>query len=91
MSRLRPSDKAWLALAAGVAAWELYAPEGELLSEAADRWMLTHPWITRVCVATIAAHLCNAIPNRYDPLHLLFDAKRLMRRYSLRGEPNLQT
>ncbi|OBL08224.1 hypothetical protein A5646_12860 [Mycobacterium sp. 1245499.0] len=66
-------------MAAGIAVYEVAAPEGELLSEAADRYMLSHPWITRVVVFSIAVHLCNMIPNRFDPLHWLFTAKKLLR------------
>lgn len=76
---LRPADRAWLALAGGVAVYELAASEGELLSEAADRYMLTHPWITRAIVIAVGMHLCNAVPDRYDPLHWLFTAKKRLR------------
>lgn len=76
---MRPADKAWLTLAAGVAAYEVAAGDGELLSEAADRYMLTHPWLTRAVAFSIALHLCNAIPSTFDPLHWLFTLKRRIR------------
>lgn len=76
---LRPADRAWLALTGGIAVYEMAAAEGELLSEAADRYMLAHPWITRAVVIAVGMHLCNAVPDRYDPLHWLFTTKRLLR------------
>lgn len=79
MTRLRPADRAWLGLAGLIILYEVAADEGELLSEAADRYMLAHPWITRFVAFSIAAHLCNLVKDRYDPLHWLFTAKRLLR------------
>lgn len=76
---MRPADRAWLTLASGIVAYELAAVEDELLSEAADRYMSAHPWITRAVTAAVAMHLCNIIPDRYDPLHHLFTVKRLLR------------
>lgn len=75
---MRPGDKAWCVLGAGVAAYELLAVEDELLSEAADRWMLRHPWIVRGAAFIVAAHVCNALPDKCDPLHWLFRVKRLI-------------
>ncbi len=77
---MRAADRAWLAMAGGIVVYELVASEGELLSEAADRYMLHHPWITRAVAFSVAMHLCNMIPDRYDPLHQLFGAKRLISR-----------
>lgn len=76
---MRPADKAWVTLGVGVLAYEIAADEGELFSDAADRWMLSHPWITRAVVASVAMHLCNAIPDSCDPLHWLFGVKRMLR------------
>lgn len=72
MTRLRPGDRAWLVLAAGVIAWEASCPPDELLSEAADRYMLRHPWLTCAVAFTIAAYVCNALPDWLDPIHRLF-------------------
>ncbi|OCB41891.1 hypothetical protein A5677_00480 [Mycobacterium malmoense] len=77
---MRPADRAWLMLAGAILTYEIAADEGELLSEAADRYMLAHPWITRTVVFSIAAHLCNLVKDRYDPLHWLFVAKSRLRR-----------
>ncbi len=71
---MRPADRAWAVLGAGVVAYEIAADD--LLSDAADR----HPWITRLAVATVGLHLLGAVPDRYDPLHWLFGVKRLLRR-----------
>lgn len=77
---LRPADRAWLALAAGVAAWDLLCPAGETLSEGADRYLATRPVLTHLVTALVALHLCNLVPARCDPLHLLFTGvRRLVR------------
>ena len=78
---VRPADRAWLMLGAAILTYEIAANEGELLSEAADRYMLAHPWITRFVVFSIAVHLCNMIDERYDPLHWLFEVKRRLRHH----------
>lgn len=74
---MRPADRAWIVLGASVLAYEIVADD--LLSMAADRWMERHPWLTRVAIAAVAMHLCNAIPERLDPLHWLFRLKRPLR------------
>lgn len=63
------ADRAWVALAAGVIAYEVAAPRGELLSEGVDRYLLRRPWLTRLVIAGLAAHLLNFIPVQLDPLH----------------------
>lgn len=78
---MRASDLAWVALGAGVIAYDVLAAENEMLSEAADRYMLAHPWLTRAAAFTVAAHLCNVVPPRADPIHLLFGLKHLSRRH----------
>lgn len=69
--RLRHSDKAWLALGVGVAAYEIACPRGELLSEGVDRYLKRRPWTTHVVVVGLALHLLNLLPESLDPLHLL--------------------
>jgi len=64
---------AWGALVAGICVYEYYAPEGQLLSEAVDRG-LEHPVgriLIPLAVGATALHLCNALPNRIDPIHQL--------------------
>lgn len=61
---LRPSDKAWIALFAGVVAWDVLAPPGEMLSEAVDRYIVEHPIIVTTAVGITAAHLLNLLDRR---------------------------
>lgn len=68
---MRVADRAWIALGAGIAAYEIACPPGELLSEGVDRYLSRRPWATRVAVIALAAHLLNIIPQRIDPLHQL--------------------
>ena len=68
---MKPSDCAWLGLAVGVAAYEALARDGELMSEAVDRYLEAHPLVTRCVVVTVAAHLLNLLPQRLDPLALV--------------------
>lgn len=68
MNRINAA-RAWSALAAAVIAYEVLAPEGQLLSEGVDRALLKYPRLTRIGIALVACHLVNAIPDRYDPIH----------------------
>ena len=74
---MRAGDRAWVILGCGVVAYELVAADEELLSEAADRWMLRHPWLVRTVTFLLAAHIANAIQPRFDPVHRLFVVTRL--------------
>lgn len=65
----KEGEVAWAALALGVLAYELLAPEGGLLSEAVDRAILKHPHLTRIGILIVAGHLANAVPDRYDLIH----------------------
>lgn len=67
----RPADKAWVALTVGVLAWEALAPDGELLSEAVDRYRRRRPFLTRLIIVYLSAHLSRIVPRRLDPLHRL--------------------
>lgn len=73
---MRAGAKAWLTLAAGIIVYELGAEQDELLSEAADRAMLRHPWIVRAVALMLACHVANISPQRLDPIHWLFSLKR---------------
>lgn len=77
---MRPSDRAWIVLGAGVVAWDTSCGDGNTLSEAADAYLLSHPWLTRAVVAAVALHLTNAVPQTLDPIHWLFLAARGVRR-----------
>lgn len=77
---MRPADRAWIALATGVVVYDVLAPPAQTLSEGADRYMLTHPWTTRAVAAAVAGHVCNAIPARFDLVHLMFAGLRAWKR-----------
>lgn len=64
---MRASQRAWTALAIGVAAYEVLARDGELLSHQVDRWLESHPVITTTVVVLTGAHLLNILPHRLDP------------------------
>jgi hypothetical protein len=68
---MRTSDRAWVVLAAGIVTYEVAAKPEELMSQAVDRYLESRPWITRMAVAIVSAHLLNLIPSRLDPLHHL--------------------
>lgn len=78
MKRVR-GEHAWVVLGLLVIAYEIVANDGELLSEAVDRFIEKHPIATRLAVAGVAMHLANVAPNRIDPLHMLFTVTRTYR------------
>jgi hypothetical protein len=63
--RPSPSALAWGA----IVAYEIFAPEGQLLSEGADRAIERYPRTVPLVIGVVSLHLANAIPERYDPLH----------------------
>jgi len=65
---VKPSDRAWLFLSGGVVAYEVLALDGELMSEAVDRYLEARPWLTRAVIVTVALHLLNVLPQSLDPL-----------------------
>lgn len=73
---MRPADRAWIALATGVLAYDVLAPPTQTLSEGADRYMLNHPWLTRWVAFSLAAHVCNLAEPEWDVIHLLFAGLR---------------
>jgi hypothetical protein len=66
---MKHGDVAWLAIAAGIALYEVAAPKGELLSEAVDRYRYKHPFVTNGVIAYLSLHLLRQWPKRMDPLH----------------------
>jgi hypothetical protein len=58
-------------LVAGVLAYDVLCPNGELLSQSVDRSLVRRPWLTRLAVVYVAAHLLNVVPQKLDPLHRL--------------------
>ncbi|TXH53933.1 MAG: hypothetical protein E6Q97_11945 [Desulfurellales bacterium] len=65
---MRAGDSAWLVLTAGVVAYEVLSPSGELLSEAADRARAAHRVLIPAAVVYVAGHLLRVWPRRFDPL-----------------------
>lgn len=65
---MKPGDYAWCAIGLGVIGWDATSPHGELLSEAVDRYLTNHPYLTRTVIIYLSAHLLNVIPDRVDPL-----------------------
>lgn len=77
---MSPADRAWIALGAYVVAYDVLACPEQTLSEGADRYMLTHPWTTRAVALAVAGHVCNLLPSRCDPIHLMFAGLRAWKR-----------
>lgn len=73
----REAALGWAAVVSVIAAYELVAPEGQLLSEGIDRALIRWPIATRITVAVVALHLLNLIPARIDPLHRLVSLRGL--------------
>lgn len=68
---MKSGDYGWIALAVGVAAYEIGAAihrDGELLSEACDRYRAAHPAITYGGITYLAGHLARIWPRHLDPL-----------------------
>lgn len=65
------AKRAWGALALSIVAYEIACPKGETLSEGIDRLMETGKGkaLAIGAVGLTAAHLINAIPEKYDPFH----------------------
>lgn len=61
--------RGWLGLAAGILAYEVTCPDGELLSEGVDRALEKHPVATMLAIGVTALHLANLLPEQIDPFH----------------------
>lgn len=77
LSKRVTGEMAWVAMTLGIVAYELCAPDGQLLSEAVDRFLVSHPILTRVVVISVAAHLLNVLPNEVDPIHRIATLSRV--------------
>lgn len=73
--------RAWLGIAAAVTAYEFLCPEGELLSEGADRAIDKHPVLVPLAIGVVALHLANVLPAHIDPLHQFMKVAKGHRRY----------
>jgi hypothetical protein len=76
---MRKSDRAWLALAGGVAAYDLIATDDELLSDAARRYFKSQPVATSSMILVTGLHLIGGLPRWCDPFALLFASCRRLR------------
>ncbi|MFZ1164877.1 DUF7427 family protein [Mycobacterium sp.] len=76
---MRNSDRAWLALAAGVAAYDFAATDEEQLTNAARRYFKSQPVATASMILMTGLHLIGGIPQWCDPFALLFAAHRRLR------------
>src|ERR1700748_2707463 len=82
---MRNSDRAWVALASGVAAYDLIATDDELLTNAARRDFKSQPIATVSMILVTGLHLIGGIPSWCDPITLTFAAyRRLLRQFWLR-------
>lgn len=61
---LRPADRAWIAIAAGVIAWDVLAPE--MLSEASARYKAARPVLWPAAIVYTAGHLMHVWPAKLD-------------------------
>jgi len=61
-------EHAWAVLALGIISYEIACDEEELLSVAVDRWLLSHPLITRTAIVAVSLHLLNLLPWWADAL-----------------------
>lgn len=78
--KLQPADAAWMCIGLGVLGFDSLCDEGGTLSEACDRYMVSHPWLVRGVAFAVAAHVSNAVQPRYDVVHWLFVLSRKWRR-----------
>jgi hypothetical protein len=79
---MRNSDQAWLALAGGVAAYDLIAVDDEQLSAAARRYFKAQPVVTASMILVTGLHLIGGMPEWCDPFTLSFAAFRRLLRLS---------
>jgi hypothetical protein len=68
---MKHGDAAWAALALGVLLYECFAPPGQLMSEACDKYRIRHPILTNTVIVFLAGHLLRVWPRPIDPLHQL--------------------
>ncbi len=75
---MRRSDYAWLALATGIAVYDLTAAEDQTLSAAVRRYQRAHPMATRLAINAVSWHLLGDLVAWADPVAL---ATMLLRRW----------
>lgn len=67
----------WVEIVVDIVAYEIaHTHDGELLSEACDRWIVRHPIAARVCIlvagALLMSHLANLVHQDYDVVGTTF-------------------
>lgn len=67
----------WLTLAMDIVLYEIqHAGDGQLLSEACDRWIIQHPVAARLFIIStgvaLTAHLANLVHPEYDVVSVHF-------------------
>ena len=77
---MRNSGRAWVALAGGVAAYDLIAADDEQLTNAARRYLESQPIATASMILLTSLHLLGGIPPWCDPISLTFAANRRLLR-----------
>lgn len=84
---MRYRAKAWVGLGVYVVVVEAKAPPGELLSQAFDDWLTGGVTAVLATAATlsVAGHLLNVIPPRYDWIHHLHHLSELLKSYPVDG------
>ncbi|RFZ48552.1 hypothetical protein MSS2_04719 [Mycobacterium marinum] len=69
-----------MALATGVITWDLLAPPGNNLSEAADDYLTRWCAVTEAGLLLLYLHVANKLPARLDPIHGAFVGLKALRR-----------
>lgn len=79
MRKPEVSTVAWAGLIAGVAAYDMLAPDTQMLSERVDRGLERHPLVTTLAIGATALHLLNVLPEKIDPIHQVAEFARGLR------------
>ncbi len=66
-ARRLSGGQAWSVIFGFVFLHEMTCREEQLLSEAVDRGLERHPYLTYSLFAVTVAHLLNRLPNKLDP------------------------
>lgn len=77
MAGFLTAGKGWTTLVGSILVYEIVCAEDELLSRGLDRLMERHPVWPRIAVLAVAFHLINWLPERFDPVSMLFHVTRI--------------
>lgn len=72
MERLKPAEIMWAGLVGSALLYDVFCPKNQTLSEALDPALETTKGkaILYTAIGLTAAHLCNILPPKLDPLHI---------------------